>query len=45
MDIVEFRKYCLSKPGTSEDYPFDETTLCFRVEGKIFAITDTMDIP
>ncbi len=39
--MLEFvRKYCLSKPCTSEDFPFDETTLCFRVCGKIFAITD-----
>jgi predicted DNA-binding protein (MmcQ/YjbR family) len=45
MDIIEFREYCLSKPGTAEDYPFDETTLCLRVGGKIFAITDTYDIP
>jgi predicted DNA-binding protein (MmcQ/YjbR family) len=40
MDIVSFREYCLSKPGVTEDTPFDETTLCFRVGGKIFAITD-----
>ncbi len=40
MNIEQFRTYCLSKPGASEDFPFDETTLCFRVAGKIFAITD-----
>lgn len=40
MDISFFRTYCLSKPGTSEDTPFDETTLCFKVGGKIFALTD-----
>jgi len=45
MDIAEFREYCLQKNGTSEDYPFDETTLCLRVGGKIFAITDISDIP
>jgi predicted DNA-binding protein (MmcQ/YjbR family) len=40
MDIIMFREYCLSKPGVTEDTPFDEVTLCFRVGGKIFAITD-----
>ncbi len=40
MDIDQLRAYCLSKKATSEDFPFDETTLCFRVAGKIFAITD-----
>jgi predicted DNA-binding protein (MmcQ/YjbR family) len=39
MDIEQFRAYALSKPGTSEDFPFDEVTLCLRVVGKIFAIT------
>lgn len=45
MDIAELREYCLSKKGTTEDYPFDETTLCLRVGGKIFAITDVKDLP
>ena len=39
MNIDEFREYALSKKGTSEDFPFDEVTLCLRVMGKIFAIT------
>lgn len=39
MDIEEFRTYCFSKKGVSEDFPFDEVTLCMRVMGKIFAIT------
>lgn len=39
MDIEQFRQYCLAKPATSEDFPFDEHTLCLRVGGKIFAIT------
>ncbi|WP_194976920.1 MmcQ/YjbR family DNA-binding protein [Aquiflexum lacus] len=40
MNITFFREYCLSKPGTSEDTPFDENTLCFKVGDKIFAIID-----
>lgn len=39
MDIDQFREYCLAKKGVSEDFPFDEHTLCVRVMGKIFAIT------
>ena len=37
MDIEEFREYCLSLPCTTEDFPFDETVLVFRVKNKIFA--------
>ncbi|MFP4369723.1 MAG: MmcQ/YjbR family DNA-binding protein [Candidatus Kapaibacterium sp.] len=40
MDLENFRAYCLSLPAVTEDFPFDETTLCFRVGGKIFAISD-----
>lgn len=39
MDVETFRLYCLSKPDTTEDFPFDEYTLCLRRNGKIFAIT------
>ena len=38
MNIEAYRTYCLSKKGTSEDFPFDEHTLVFRVMGKIFSI-------
>ncbi len=37
MNIEEIRAYCLSKPLATEDFPFDETTLVFRVHQKIFA--------
>jgi predicted DNA-binding protein (MmcQ/YjbR family) len=40
MNIEELRSYCLNKPGTTEDMPFDETTLVFKVMGKMFALTD-----
>ncbi len=40
MHIEAFRDYCLSKAGTSEDFPFDRNTLCFKVMGKLFALTD-----
>ena len=37
MNIEQIRTYCLSKKGTSEDFPFDEDTLVFKVLGKMFA--------
>lgn len=43
MNIEYVREYCLSLPQTTEDFPFDEKTLCFRVAGKIFAILDLED--
>lgn len=40
MNIEELREYCLSKKGTTEGFPFDETTLVFKVLGKMFALTN-----
>ncbi|WP_339738877.1 MmcQ/YjbR family DNA-binding protein [uncultured Sunxiuqinia sp.] len=40
MNIEELRTWCISKKGVSEDFPFDETTLVFKVMGKMFALTD-----
>jgi predicted DNA-binding protein (MmcQ/YjbR family) len=39
MNIEEFRKYCLSKKGVKEEMPFGDTTLVFKVIGKMFALT------
>ncbi|MCY7410844.1 MAG: MmcQ/YjbR family DNA-binding protein [Chitinophagales bacterium] len=39
MNIEFFREYCLKKKGVTEDFPFDETTLVFKVMGKLFALT------
>ncbi|PZX60371.1 putative DNA-binding protein (MmcQ/YjbR family) [Algoriphagus ratkowskyi] len=38
MTLKYFRDYCLSKPGATEDTPFDQDTLCMRVGNKIFSI-------
>lgn len=43
MNIEELREYCLSKKGVTESFPFDETTLVFKVMNKLFALTDTED--
>ncbi|MDC6387476.1 MmcQ/YjbR family DNA-binding protein [Maribacter sp. PR1] len=39
MNIEVFRDYCLSKKGVTEDFPFDEKTLVFKVMGKMFALS------
>ena len=40
MNIQSVREYCLSLPHATEDFPFDETTLAFRIGGRIFAMID-----
>ncbi|MBS1527392.1 MAG: MmcQ/YjbR family DNA-binding protein [Bacteroidetes bacterium] len=39
MSIEEIRDYCLAKPGVTEDLPFGEDTLVFRVGDKLFLLT------
>lgn len=39
MNIEKFREYCLLKKGVTEEFPFDDVTLVFKVMGKIFALT------
>jgi predicted DNA-binding protein (MmcQ/YjbR family) len=40
MNIETFRNYCLSLKGVTESFPFDESTLVFKVMNKVFALTD-----
>ena len=40
MNIEELREYCLSLKGVTEDFPFDEETLVFKVAGKMFCLTN-----
>ncbi|MBL3655419.1 MmcQ/YjbR family DNA-binding protein [Fulvivirga sediminis] len=40
MNIEWFRDYCLSMKGVTEEFPFGEQTLVFKVMGKVFALTD-----
>lgn len=37
-DIIQIQELCLSLPGVEECFPFDETTLVFKVSGKMFAL-------
>ena len=43
MNIEEIRAYCLSLAGVTEDFPFEETTLVFKVGDKIFALINLED--
>ena len=38
MNVETLRDFCLSKTGASESLPFDESTLVFKVGGKMFAL-------
>ncbi len=40
MNIEFFRDYCISKKGVTEEFPFGEDTLVFKVMGKMFAATN-----
>lgn len=44
MNVEDARLYCLSREGATEDFPFDENVLAFRVENKIFACVDLMNV-
>lgn len=40
MNIEEYRDFCMSLPCVTEEFPFDNRTLVFKVLGKMFALTD-----
>ena len=43
MNVEELRNYCTGLPCVSEDFPFDEDVLAFRIWGKIFAMVNLSD--
>ncbi len=45
MNIENIREYCLKKKGVTEEFPFDEETLVFKVAGKIFLLASLETIP
>jgi predicted DNA-binding protein (MmcQ/YjbR family) len=45
MNEEEIREYCLAKRGTEEGFPFDESTLVFKVCGKMFLLLGLDDRP
>ncbi|WP_299674111.1 MmcQ/YjbR family DNA-binding protein [uncultured Tenacibaculum sp.] len=38
MHIEQLREYCIRKKGITENFPFDDVTLVFKVMGKMFAL-------
>ena len=45
MNIEQIREYCLKKKGVTEEFPFDEETLVFKVIGKIFLLASLETVP
>jgi predicted DNA-binding protein (MmcQ/YjbR family) len=45
MDLETIRKYCLEKKSTKESFPFGESTLVFKVSGKIFLLMSLDSLP
>lgn len=45
MKLRQILDYCRKKKGTTEDFPFDESTLCVRVSGKIYMLVDITSDP
>lgn len=40
MNFEDYREYCIRKPFVTEGFPFDQATLVFKVDGKMFALAD-----
>ncbi|HTR82565.1 MAG TPA: MmcQ/YjbR family DNA-binding protein [Bacteroidota bacterium] len=46
VDLESLRSYCLKKAGKiTEEFPFDEFALVFKVNGKMFIIVGTNEHP
>lgn len=39
MDLEFYRAHCLSYKGVTEEFPFGNSTLVYKVMGKMFALT------
>ena len=40
MDIECFHNFCLNLKGVTQEFPFDNRTLVYKVMGKMFALAD-----
>jgi predicted DNA-binding protein (MmcQ/YjbR family) len=45
INIEQIRKHCLKKKEVTEEFPFGEETLVFKVAGKIFLLASLETIP
>ena len=41
--LERLRSHCLSKAGTTEELPFDDRTVVFKVGGKMFCLVDAFE--
>jgi len=39
MNLSQFQEYCLSLPGVTEEFPFGDEILVYKVCGKVFALS------
>jgi predicted DNA-binding protein (MmcQ/YjbR family) len=40
LNLDTFREHCLTKAGVTEEFPFGPDTLVYKVNGKMFALTN-----
>ena len=45
MELEQIREYCLAKKHVTEDMPFGDGTLCYRVMDKIFLLANISSKP
>lgn len=45
VDFNTLRTYLLTKPGATEDFPFDPVTLVVKVGGRMFALVGIDEMP
>ena len=45
MNIETIREYCIRKKGVTEEFPFNETTLVFKVMNKMFLLASLDSVP
>jgi predicted DNA-binding protein (MmcQ/YjbR family) len=38
LEYSGIRSHCMAKPGTTEETPFDEITVTFKVKGKMYVL-------
>lgn len=43
MTFAEFYDFCKGLEGSNESFPFDEKTLVFKRQNKIFTLADSVD--
>jgi predicted DNA-binding protein (MmcQ/YjbR family) len=43
VDTESFRRHCVSKKGVTEEFPFGENVLVYKVMGKMFALANLED--